>query len=52
MVLPIGYLAIGIGIFVIVLVGYLIYDYFKEKKRNAVKNINDSNQNKKLEENN
>ena len=49
MVLPIGYLFVGIGILVLILVGYLIYDHFKEKKRNAVKDINNNNQDKNPE---
>jgi len=40
MTLPIGYLAIGIGIFVLLSIAYLIYDHFQEKKRNAVENTN------------
>ena len=46
MVLPLGYGMLGIGILVLAAVAYLIYDYFKDKKRNAAKNNNTIEQNK------
>ena len=50
MVIPIEYGFPIIGLIVIVCIGYLIYEHFKEKKRNAAKNTNDNEQNKKFEE--